>query len=90
MKASGNYYNNSEYLQAYLWNNSIEIYFLRGGYGLTAEKGVEQRLLKLSEEEYILVSEVESTMFQIQMTANYSDEMQVCWMLPLNIWKATM
>lgn len=76
MKATGNYFYNSEYLTAYLWSNSIENYFLRGGYSLTAEKGVEERLLKLAEEADIPVWEVESTLFQMQMTAEYSDHLQ--------------
>lgn len=76
MKASGNYYFNSEYQKAHLWANSIENYYLRLGYSLTSEKGVENRLLKLAEKEDIPVWEVESVLFQIEMTANFSEDLQ--------------
>ena len=76
MKATGNYFFNSDYMKVYLWSSSIDNYYLRTGYALSSEKGVEDRLLKLAEEEDIPVWEVESTLFQMEMTANYSDHLQ--------------
>lgn len=76
MKASGNYFYNADYFKAYLWSNSLDNYYLRTGYGLSSEKGVENRLLKLAEEEEIPVWEVESTLFQMEMVAGYSEHLQ--------------
>lgn len=76
MKATGNYFYNSEYMKAYLWSSDIENFYLRRGYQLVSEKGVEQRLLKLAKEEEIPIREVESALFQMEMLTGYSDEMQ--------------
>ena len=76
MKATGNYFYNSEYQKAYLWGNAIDNYYLRQGRSLLSEKGVESRLEKLAEENNIPLWEVESVMFQIEMTSVYSDNLQ--------------
>ncbi len=76
MKATGNYFYNSEYQKAYLWGNAIDNYYLRQGRSLLSEKGVESRLEKLAEENNIPLWEVESVMFQIEMTSIYSDNLQ--------------
>lgn len=76
MRATGNYFYNSEYMQAYLWANSIDNYYLRQGHSLLSEKGVESRLQKLAEENDIPLWEVESVMFQIEMMTSYSDPLQ--------------
>ena len=59
-----------------LLGNMIDNFYLQQGYQLTGEKGVDNRLLAIAEEEDIPVREVESTLFQMEMTANYSDELQ--------------
>lgn len=76
MKATGNYNFNSEYLKAYLWGNSIDNFYLRQGYQLTSDKGVESRLEKIAEDNDIPLWEVESTMFQIQMSTGFSEYLQ--------------
>ena len=76
LKASGNYNFNSEYEMLHLWSSYIEHFYMQQGYTLTSEKGVENRLLALAEEEDIPVWEVESVQLQLEMLANYSDHLQ--------------
>ncbi len=76
MKATGNYFYNAEYQKASLWSSAIDNFYLRQGYSLLSEKGLESRLEKLAEENNIPLWEVESTMFQIEMMTGYSDYLQ--------------
>ncbi len=76
MRATGNYNYNSDNLKAYLWSSDIENFYLRQGYHLTSDKGVESRLEKLAKENDIPLWEVESTLFQIEMMTGFSDELQ--------------
>jgi len=76
MKATGSYFYNSEYQKASLWSSSIDNYYLRQGYSLLSEKGLESRLEKLAEENHIPLREVESSMSQIEMMTGYSDYLQ--------------
>ena len=76
LRATGNYFYNSEYQQAYLWANAIDNYYLQQGHSLLSEKGVESRLQKLAEENNIPLREVESVLFQIEMMTSYSDPLQ--------------
>ncbi len=76
LKATGNYYFNTEHEMVHLWGNYIDNYYLQQGYALTSEKGVENRLLKLAEEAEIPVWEVESVQLQLEMMANYSEHLQ--------------
>jgi uncharacterized protein YbaP (TraB family) len=76
MKASGNYHGNVPYMKVSLWGNSLDNFYLRLGYRLTSDKGMESRLMLLAEQQSKPIWEVESTMFQIQMTTGYSDALQ--------------
>lgn len=76
LKATGNYYFNTEQEMVHLWSSYIDNYYLQQGYALTSEKGVENRLLKLAEEAEIPVWEVESVQLQLEMMANYSEHLQ--------------
>ncbi len=76
LRATGNYFYNSEYQQAYLWANAIDNYYLQQGHSLLSEKGVESRLEKLAEDNNIPLREVESVLFQIEMMTSYSDPLQ--------------
>lgn len=76
LKASGNYSINMEYMKPYLWSSSIENFYLTLG-SLQAEKGMDMRLLKLAKEQGKEIREVESGMFQIEMLAGFSPELQV-------------
>lgn len=76
LRATGNYFYNSEYQKASLWSNSISNYYLSQGRLLLGEKGVESRLEKIAEENNVPLWEVESSLFQIQMLNGYSDYLQ--------------
>lgn len=77
MKATGNYNMNADYMKPYVWYNSIDNFYLRQGQELTSDQGVEERLTKLAEENGIPLLEVESTLFQIQMTTGFSEDLQI-------------
>lgn len=76
LKATGEYFYNTEYMKVNLLSSSLDNFFVRQGYQLTGEKGVDNRLLALAEEEDMPIKEVESTLFQIQMTSDYSEHLQ--------------
>ena len=76
MKATGNYFYNSEYQKASVWSSAIDNFYLRQGYSLLSEKGIENRLEKIAEENDIPLWEVESSLFQIEMMMGYSDYLQ--------------
>lgn len=76
LKATGNYFFNTEYEMTHLWSSYLDNYYLQQGYALTSEKGVENRLMALAEEAEIPIWEVESVQFQMEMVANYSEHLQ--------------
>ena len=80
MKATGSYNMNSNYAKPYLWYESIDDFYLRQGYQLTRDQGIEERLTTFAEDNEIPLWEVESCLFQIQMLTGFSDELQE-WML---------
>lgn len=76
LKATGNYYFNTEYEMVHLWSSYLDNYYLQQGYALTSEKGVENRLIALAEEAEIPIWEVGSVQLQMEMMANYSEHLQ--------------
>lgn len=76
LKAAGGYHANAEYQMPYVWGSSIDSFHRQLGSTLVSEKGVEERLMALAEEENKPIREVESTLFQMQMSANYSEHLQ--------------
>lgn len=96
MKASGNYDSSTEQMKVYLWQSALDDFFMQQGYGLTREKGVENRLLALAEKEDIPVWEVESCEAQTKMTAGFSDHLQEVMLFSTmasgakESWEATM
>ena len=77
MKATGNYNMNMPYAKPYLWSSSIDQFYLRQGYQLHRDQGVEERLTAWAEEMDKEIREVESSLFQIKMLTGYSDELQL-------------
>ncbi len=75
LKATGEYYYNSEHSKAYLWSSSIDDFYLRQGYSLTREKGVENRLMKLAEEDDMPIWDVEDPVEHNLFVLNYSDHL---------------
>ena len=77
MKATGNYNMNMPYAKPYLWSSSIDQFYLRQGYQLHRDQGVEERLTAWAKEQDKEIREVESSLFQIQMLTGYSDALQM-------------
>jgi len=75
LKAAGAYSSSMEFVMPYAWANSIEGFYLTLG-GLRTEKGMDMRLLMLAKEQQKKVLEVESTLSQYEMYANFSPELQ--------------
>ncbi len=76
MKASGNYHSNVPYMKPSLWSSSLDNHYLRLGYHLTSDKGLESRLQLLAKQQNKPILEVESSLFQIEMMTGYSDALQ--------------
>ena len=75
-KASGNYHANVPYLKTYMIGSGLDSFYLRLGYHLTSDKGLESRLTLLAKQQDKPIWEVESSLFQIQMLTGYSDALQ--------------
>lgn len=76
MKASGNYNYNTPYLKPSIWNTSLENFYLRQGYRLTSDKGMDTRLLKQAKQQGKTILEIESGDAQVLMLTNWSDALQ--------------
>ncbi len=76
LKASGNYNSNLEYMKPYLWSSTIENFYVTLGQ-LSAEKGVDRRLLELAKEQDKQILEVESALEQMKTFMNFSTELQI-------------
>lgn len=75
MKATGNYFHNAAYMKVATWSSSIQNYFQQCSYGLSPDKGVDNRLLMMAEADGKKILEVESSLFQIQMLTGWSEEL---------------
>ena len=96
MKATGNYNMNMPYAKPYVWSSSIDDFYLRQGYQLHRDQGVEERLTAWAKELDKEILEVESSLFQIKMLTGFSDDLQLM-MLGDSVnssaresWEATM
>lgn len=77
MKATGSFSASTQSLRPAFWNQSIEQFYLRWSGGLSADKGVESRLLDIAHKQNIPVREVESALSQLQMLGGWSKELQL-------------
>ena len=77
LKATGCYNMNMPYAKPYLWSSSIEQFYLRQGYQLHSDQGVEERLMDWAEELDKEILEVESSLFQIKMLTGFSTDLQL-------------
>ena len=68
---------NSPYLKIAVWQNLIENLYLQQSYGLSAEYGMDMRLLRWAMDQDIKVYEIESGLEQIQMLTGFSDALQI-------------
>lgn len=76
MKASGNYSTTVNSLKPSLWETCIANFYVKQGYSLTAENGVDTRLLQLAKASNIEIRSIESGLSQAQMLGGFSDEIQ--------------
>lgn len=76
MKATGNYSMNTPYMKLSIWSQSIENFYLRQGYRLSSEQGLESRLERLAEEQNKQIRDIESALAQITMSTGWSEELQ--------------
>lgn len=76
LKASGDYNSTADYMKAFVWKSSLENFFLSMGYELTAQKGLEARLIKLAADHDVPLVEIESAIFQTELMAAWSDPLQ--------------
>lgn len=74
--ASGNNSSNAPYMKAGIWNSLIENFYLQQGSNLSADLGVDARLLAWASEQGKPVYEIESGLSQIQMISEFSDDLQ--------------
>ena len=77
LKATGSYNMNMPYAKPYVWSSSIEEFYLRQGYGVHGDQGVEERLHDWAEELDKEILEIESSMFQIKMLTGFSKDLQL-------------
>lgn len=75
LQASGNYTSNMEAMKPFVWESTISSFYLTMG-RLRSELGMDMRLLKLANEQNKKVLEVESALFQYEMLAGFSPELQ--------------
>lgn len=77
LKATGNYNMNMPYAKPYVWSSSIDDFYLRQGYQLHRDQGVEERLCDWAESLDKEIREIESSMFQIKMLTGFSNDLQM-------------
>lgn len=96
LKATGNYNMNMPYAKPYVWSSSIDEFYLRQGYQLHRDQGVEERLTAWAKELDKDILEVESSLFQIKMLTGFSDDLQLMMLgdavstSARESWEATM
>lgn len=77
MKATGSYNMNMPYAKPYLWESTIGDFYLRQGYQLHRDQGVEERLMAWAEEQEKEIREIESSLAQIKMLTGFSNDLQL-------------
>ena len=77
LKAVGGYNMNMPYAKPYLWSSAIDDFYMRQGYQLHRDQGVEERLYTWAEELNKEIREVESSMFQLKMLTGFSKDLQI-------------
>lgn len=73
MKATGFYNYTLPYLKASMWESNISKEWLRMSYALSADKGVDVRLMALAKDQNKPIREVESNLFQLKLLTGWSD-----------------
>ena len=74
--ASGAHRMNCETMRVILWENQIENLFLREGSHLTAQQGMDQRLLAWAKAQGKPIYEIESGLSQVKVLTGFSKDLQ--------------
>ena len=76
MKMTGQFSNVAMVTKPSMWSQAIEDFYMRQGYTLYTDYGVDMQLLELAETQGKTILNVESGMEQLEMLTGYSDEVQ--------------
>ncbi len=76
MKATGNFNMNTLVMKPSIWGNSIENFYLKMGYRLRSDYGMDNLLMERAREQEKEIVDVESGIEQMQMLGGYSDALQ--------------
>jgi len=76
MKMTGQFQGMMLLAKPVLWSQIIEEFYLRQGYVLYAEDGVDMQLLELAQQQDKTILNVESGVEQLRMLSGFSDEIQ--------------
>ena len=76
MKFAGEYNDYADYFKVSMWAQSLENFYLKLGYNLSSDYGLDNQLMDLAEEKGLPIWDVESGEFQIEMMTSYSDALQ--------------
>ena len=74
---SGNYNAMVELMKPAIWNQSIDNYYLTFDRGITADKGLDARLVKRAKESGKEIREIESGLQQMEMLTGFSTDLQL-------------
>ncbi len=95
IKATGNYSENMMYAKPYIWESSIQNFYMSQGHLLNSEQGLEERFTKMANDQGKPIYEVESGLFQIGMLTGWSQELQlllldeIMYCDPVEYWTET-
>ena len=76
MKASGNFSTSAMLMKPSVWSNQLEEFYLRQGYDLTAELGVDAQLLAMAKAQKKQIFEIESVIDQAKLLYGWSESLQ--------------
>lgn len=76
MKMTGQFNNIALVSKPCIWSQTIDDFYMRQGYTLYTDYGVDMQLLELAERQGKTILNVESGLEQLQMLTGYSDEIQ--------------
>lgn len=76
MKISGNNSMNTPYMKVAIWQSLLEDFFLSQGSVLSADRGMDNRLITWASEQNKPIYDIESGLAQIRMLTGFSDGLQ--------------
>ena len=76
MKATGNFNTTTPFMKPSLWSNIIENTYLRMGYRLSSDLGIDNLLMERARQQQKEILDVESGIAQLQILGGFSDALQ--------------